>query len=168
MPASLAAMRADPPRNFGLVSRRVLDRLAEMAAEDREDRFSRLPRWAAYRERVLCVALCQGAAQHYLDRRNGVKDLDVWTFFAEHATGKFPPRWRRERLFDLPPFEGHYVDLIGRSLPEPPGADPVEVVQRYLGGRRTESARRLAQKAVVILDPAPLRGEIAWRPQPEG
>ncbi len=28
----------------------------------------------------LAVALCQGAAMHYYDNTNGVKDFDVWFF----------------------------------------------------------------------------------------
>ena len=144
------------------MTRNTLDRLFEIAAEDMEDRFARLPRWAPYRDRVLCVALCQGGAQHYVDGENGVKDLDVWTFFAEGGAGQFPPRWRLERVFDRKPFEGHFVDLIGRSLPEKPGADPRAVIERYLCGGRTASARALARKAVVLLDPGPLRGEVVW------
>jgi hypothetical protein len=145
----------------------VLDRLSEIAAADREDRFRRKPRWAPYRDRVLCVALCQGAAVHMLDGDYGVKDLDVWTFYAEHETGPFPWRWRIERRFDLAPFDGHFVDLIGRSLPVQVGADPLEVVRGYLSPPKTPSARALSRKAAVMLDPEPLRGTVAW-PLPAG
>ena len=155
-------MRPDPPRSHAQVTGKVLDRLSEIASEDMEDRFDRRPRWAPYRDRILCVALCQGGAQHYLDGKNGVKDLDVWTFFAEGEAGQFPPRWRRERRFDREPFEGHFVDLIGRSLDEPPDADPAEVLRRYLAGGRTASAKALARKAAVLLDPVPLRGSVVW------
>jgi hypothetical protein len=44
--------------------------LSVIAAEDRESRFARRPRWAVYRDRILCVALCQGAALHYVDGRS--------------------------------------------------------------------------------------------------
>jgi hypothetical protein len=156
-------VRDDPPRNHGRFTPQVLDRLAAIAAEDREDRFRRRPRWAPYRDRVLCVALCQGAAMHYVDGKNGVKDLDVYTFFAHDGkVGTWPPRWRIEHRFDLDPFQGHYVDLIGRSLAEEVGTDPVLTVQRYLSDRPTATARALAQKAAVILDPEPLRGTVAW------
>jgi hypothetical protein len=30
-----------------------------------------------YADRLFAVALCQGAALHYIDGKNGVKDLDV-------------------------------------------------------------------------------------------
>lgn len=71
-----------------------LQRLAVLAGADLADRCARRPRWQPYRQRVVAVVLCQGAAQHYVDGRNGVKDLDIWTFFAEIPGEPFPPRWR--------------------------------------------------------------------------
>ncbi len=44
--------------------------------------FWRYRNWSQlYRDRVIAVTLCQGAALHYLNGRNGVKDFDLWTFF---------------------------------------------------------------------------------------
>jgi hypothetical protein len=155
-------VRPDPPRSYARITRRVLDRLSAIAAEDRKDRFARRSRWAVYGDRILCVALCQGAALHYVDGLNGVKDLDVYTFYARHEVGEFPPRWRLERQFDRAPFSGHYVDLIGRSLREHVDADPAEALRRYLSAPRSATARALSQKAVVLLDPEPLRGTVVW------
>lgn len=57
---------------------------------------------------------------------NGVKDFDVYMFYAAHPTGTFPYRWRTEADFgssrfgrypgDPESFRGRRVDLIGRSL----------------------------------------------------
>jgi hypothetical protein len=125
-----------------------------------------------YRDRLLCIALCQGAAQHYVDGENGVKDFDVWSFFAAHPAGPFPYRRRVERDFgrskfsrhpaDPPRFVGRRVDLGGRSLPVSPEADPVDTVRSYLAAGRTETARRLSEKPVVLLWPAGLRGRVIW------
>lgn len=148
-----------------------LTRLAEIARFDREDRFARRPRWRVYRDRVLLVALCQGAALHYLDGRTGVKYLDVWTFYARHPDGDFPPRWRK--VADFGPsalgshpaddeLAGRGVDLIGRSLDAPPDAEPVRQVRSYLEAGRTASAQALAAKAVIAIDPPGLRGVTVW------
>lgn len=59
-----------------------LAHLAALAARDREARIHRRPRWQIYAQRVLLTALCQGGAQHFVDGRTGVKDFDVWTFYA--------------------------------------------------------------------------------------
>ena len=148
-----------------------LTRLAEIANADRDDRFARRPRWHIYRDRVLLVALCQGAALHYLDGRNGVKDLDVWTFYARHPEGEFPARWRVMADFgpsdlgrhpDDAGFTGRHVDLIGRSIDALPGSDAVRAVRTYLRARRTTSARALAAKAVIAVDPLELRGATVW------
>jgi hypothetical protein len=50
--------------------------------------------------------------------------------------------------------------LIGRSLDVSPEADPVEAVTSYLSDGRTETARQLAMKAVVVLEPEGLRGAL--------
>jgi hypothetical protein len=162
----------DESRSYERITLDDLARLAQIARRDRDDRFARRPRWAPYAGRVLCVALCQGAALHCVDGRNGVKDFDVYTFYAEHATGTFPYRWRTEVDFgpsrfgryprDPDTFRGRRVDLIGRSLDVSPDADPVEAVRRYLAAGATETARQLARKAVVLLEPKSLRGQVAW------
>ena len=124
---------------------------------------------------MLGVALCQGAALHYLDGRNGVKDFDVWTFYAQHPDGPFPSRRVARADFgpskfgrmpnDIRPYAGRRVDLIGRSLPAEPEADPVDALRRYLTSARTSSARALAAKAVVLIDPANHRGLVVWPPK---
>ena len=141
-------------RSFEPLTDGHLSRLAEIARADQEDRYARRPRWSVYRDRVLLVALCQGAALHYLDGRNGVKDLDVWTFYARHGEGEFPARWRV--MADFGPStlgrhpddrgdRGRHVDLIGRSIEAKPGDDPL-----------------LAGKAVIALWPPELLGTTVW------
>jgi hypothetical protein len=63
---------------------------------------------------------------------------------------------------DIRPYVGRRVDLVARSLPEQPTAHPVETLRRYLQRSRTDSARALASKAVILIDPASLRGVAAW------
>ncbi|MBA2471799.1 MAG: hypothetical protein H0V41_05980 [Pseudonocardiales bacterium] len=96
---------------------------------------------------MLLVALCQGAALHYLNGRTGVKDLDVYTFYSSHPVGPFPYRWPRppcdfgsSELGRHPEdigFVGRHVDLMGRSLDVPVNADSIEAVRHYLRHNRT-------------------------------
>ena len=77
--------------SFAKIEESDLERLALLSREDRDEFFSRQPRWQQlYANRLLCVALCQGAAVHYVD---GVKDFDIWTFYAQHPDEAFS--WRR-------------------------------------------------------------------------
>ena len=63
---------------------------------------------------------------------------------------------------DPPRYSGRRVDLLGRSLPAVSGADPADAIRRYLAARRTNSAKALAAKAVVLIDPQNRAGEIVW------
>jgi hypothetical protein len=159
-------------RSYERIEHGDLDRLAEIATSDREEFFRSFPRWARlYPNRVIAVALCQGAALHYVDCRNGVKDFDVWTFFEKHPEAPFPHRRHGCRDFEPSKFgrhpeapapRGRTVDLFGRSIPANPSGDVIAAVQAYLKRRSTESARRLAGKAVVLLEPARFRGVVIW------
>ncbi len=41
-------------------------------------------RLVRYAGRLLCRARCQGSTLHYVNEWNGVKDFDVWSFYAEY------------------------------------------------------------------------------------
>jgi hypothetical protein len=154
--------RPNPARSQAPITLDTLARLGELADADLADRCSRRPRWTPYRGRRIAVALCQGAVLHYADGRNGVKDLDLYSFFAHDETGPFPWRWRTETVFREPPFDDHPVDFMGRSLRVDPDAEPVEAIQRYLSDRLTPTAREFAEKAVVLIEPDHLRGQVIW------
>jgi hypothetical protein len=150
-----------------------LQRLAALAADAEAELFERNPSGSGrYVGRLLGRALCQGAALHYVNGKNGVKDFDVWSFYAQHDDWPFPVRWRGTRDFgpskfgrypgDPPKYVGRRVDLLGRSLPAAPSADPARSIHDYLAAGRTHTARELAAKAVVLIDPMGRVGEIVW------
>ncbi len=153
-----------------------LRRLGRLAARDRADLFRRRPETGAlYRARLFAVALCQGGALHFVDGKNGIKDLDVWSFYTQSPARAFPPRRVGKADFGdpkfgitpgSPGFVGRRVDLIGRSIPGADPSEPIATLQSYLRSARTESARLLALKAVVIIEPEHLLGAIAWCAQP--
>ena len=158
-------------RSMKRISDRDLARLAEVAARDRAEFFSRRRGFGSRLGDVLCVALCQGAAVHYVDGKNGIKDFDVWTFYRRRGAAQFPPRRVASRDFgnakfgrspDRRDFVGRRVDLLGRSINVKRGESPIVALRRYLTEAKTASARCLADKAIVVLEPARLRGLIAW------
>jgi hypothetical protein len=120
------------------------------------------------------VALCQGAALHFVNGENGVKDFDVWTFYAAHPDHPaFPWRRRVARDFGDPRFGrtpntagfvGRRVDLLGRSIEVGEEGDPAAALAAYLSEGRTASARALARKAAVMLEPPNRRGAVVWPP----
>jgi hypothetical protein len=154
-------MPGDSDRSLAAIELAGLRRLAALAADAEADLFIRRPQGSGrYAGRLLGRALCQGGALHYLDTATGVKDFDVWSFYAGYGDRRFPERWRGTRDFgpskfgrypgDPPSYSGRPVDLLGRSLPVPLGIDPALALHRYLEGRRTASARALAGKAVGV------------------
>jgi len=163
----------DQPRSHATITRADLRRLARIADEDRADFFSRHPEFALlYRKRLLCTALCEDAALHYLNGVTGIEQFSVWSFYAEHAEAPFPfqrvshvdfGRSKFGRAPDGPEtYQGRRVILQGRSIEAAAGDDPIEALQRYLRAAASPSARELAQKAVVLIAPDPLAGMEVW------
>jgi hypothetical protein len=160
-------------RSLAPIDRSDLLRLAALATECEAGLFARRPRGAGrYAGRLLCRALCQGAALHYLDGRTGVKDFDVWSFYAALDDGPFPYRWHGTADYgpsrfgrypgDLAPYTGRRVDFLGRSLPVPLGADPARALRDWLTTARTKTARELAAKAVILIAPERVAGTVCW------
>jgi hypothetical protein len=158
-------------RSLAAITPDDLSRLAQIAREDRESFFARYSKYSVLADRLIAVALCQGAALHLLDGQTGVKDFDVWTFYAAHPKVTYPARRRATRDFGDPKFGrtpgredfvGRQVDLLGRSLNTDVGTDPVAALRVYLEQKPTSAARYLAQKAAVIIEPAALLGTVAW------
>lgn len=170
-------LRSSPMATRDLVSERSaapiedqhLERLAGMALLDQDDFFRRIPRYRVLRDRLLLVGLCQGGALHYLDRKTGVKDLDIYTFYGRHPDLDYPDRRRKQRDFgpsslgrhpDDVGLSGRRVDLMGRSIDL--NAGPIDSVQTYLRRGRSTTAKFLAEKAVIAIHPPELFGKTIW------
>jgi hypothetical protein len=166
-------MPASSGRSLARIEMSDLSRLAGIAAQVEAGLFARNPDGAGrYAGSLVCRALCQGAALHYVDGINGIKDFDVWSFYAQRDDGPFPARWRGKADFGPskfgrdpgapPSYAGRRVDCLGRSLPVLPGADPIAVIRGYLSSAHTASAKALAIKAAVLIDPEDHAGMVVW------
>jgi hypothetical protein len=178
MMAAMATTATRSARSRVPLTKRHLSRLSKIAAADHEDFYQRRP---AYRGRLLAVVLAQGAALHYLNRRNGVKDLDVWSFFALPSGEARFPEDRRKRHVDFGPsdlgrqrydmskarspreattwtkwhreHEGRRVDLMMRGLRCDLDVDPAEAIRAWLdrGTRKPNSSPGYLRRKAVIL-----------------
>lgn len=83
-------------------------------------------KWLKYYniEQPLVAALCQGAALHYCDKSNGIKDFDVWFFYPFNQL-HLPYRtiwtwdYNNQKFGRHPSFQGYKgrkVDVIVRSI----------------------------------------------------
>lgn len=74
-PVGHTDVRAKGERSLERITDLDLQRLSDLAQADLSDLFERRPETGRlYRDRLLCIALCQGAALHYIDGKNGIKD----------------------------------------------------------------------------------------------
>ena len=93
-------MSVDAERSVARIDVADLLWLAALAADAEAELFRRNPDGSGrYAGRLLGRALCQGAALHYVNEHNGVKDFDVWSFYAHYDDWPFPARWRVTRDF---------------------------------------------------------------------
>ena len=154
-----------------------LTRLRELALRDLKEFFKRHPRYEPYKNSLILIALCQGAALHFIDGKEGVKDFDVWSFFAENPSVKLPYRRKKQvdsglHKFGVHPddvkkgYNGRHVDLFMRGIKPDivnhEKRDPKGCINGYLKMAKTETARFLAEKAVVGLYPDTILGEILY------
>jgi hypothetical protein len=157
-------------RSFLPIEHSDLLRLAEIARKDREQYFKEYPEWEeAYRDRVLCIALCQGAAKHFIDGKTGIHDFDVYTFYRQNPKKRwFAQRKKHQDFSDAkfgtsrnqPEFIGRRVDCLGRGITVKEGESATDALRRWLVEQPTDTAKFLAQKAVVLLEPD--CGTVVW------
>lgn len=174
----LSAMPVGRPseRSYEPFTDEHLDRLVKIALDDQAAMFDRSPHLNVYRDRLLLIALCQGGGLHYLDGKNGVKDIDVYRFYAAHPTVRMHPLRHTqadfgESEFGYHPsdfkvrkrrFVGRAVDLLVRAIPVGPDADPIEAVEDWLERSKNETPQLLKKKAVIGLYPDRYRAEVVW------
>lgn len=187
----MTATAARSARSHVKLTKRHLARLSKIAAADHESLYERRP---AYRGRLVAVVLAQGSGLHYLDQTTGVKDLDVWSFFALPPGEPRFPEDQRKRHVDFGPsdlgrqrydmskartprqlaqwqkwhreHEGRRVDLMMRGLRCGPKADPATALRDWLNaGKPGTSPAYLRLKGVILIYPQSRLGEVIWDPR---
>jgi hypothetical protein len=137
-------------RSFERITIPDLQRLARIAVEDREAFFANDSSWGElYKDRVLAIALCQGAAAHYVYGECGVNDFDVYTFYEDNPARHWYAKRKPSADFgdpkfgqsvDKPMYVGRRVDLLGRGIEYRRPEDPAEAIRRWLRTHRGTSA----------------------------
>ncbi|WP_304511738.1 hypothetical protein [Desulfobacula sp.] len=124
-------------------------------------------------KKPLTVALCQGAAMHFHDKVNGVKDFDVWFFYPFNET-HLPYRtiWNWDyknpkfgKHPSIPGYSGRKVDVIVRSIKHYSKQEPINTIHYFLQNENTATSKSLSKKAVVLLSPSSMLGKVVWYKQ---
>ena len=124
-------------------------------------------------KRPLAVALCQGAAMHFHDKVNGVKDFDVWFFYPfneKHLPYRDIRNWDyKNTKFGHHPYilnyDGRKVDVLVRSIKNYSNQNPIDTIHKFLQYENTKTSKELSKKAVVMLYPESLLGKVVWYKQ---
>ena len=161
-------------RSFAKIALDDLLRLARIARQDHQKFFQAHPDWAdLYRDRILAVTLCQGAAEHFLGGQRGINDFDLYTFYAAHPDRPWYAKRNKPwdygdpkfgRTVDRPEFIGRRVDLLGRGIPYRDQEDISIAIRRWLRTDRGKSSQLVAQRPVVLIWPEDRCGEVIWTP----
>ncbi len=152
------------------VTSNELRSLAKLAVAEEKAFFVRNKDLAEpYRQRLILVALCQGAALQYLGCGYGVKDFDVHFFYAQNPN---KPRLSRtvktvkHEYECVASFPEVPIDFIRTIVP---GAQPhlepeaaIQTVREFLRSKPTSNASYLSQKAVIGLYPNEMFEEQIW------
>lgn len=157
-------------RSQAKITRSDLKKLLSIARENIKSFYERYPKYAEYLGKERLIALGQGAALHYIDKKNGVKDFDIW-FFYPRFKSILP--YRRKGVADFGPskfgkhpddknFHGRKVDILMRSDNHFDNEDPGVCLQKYLIDCRTKTARKLSEKAMIGLYPDKYFGQMLW------
>jgi hypothetical protein len=158
-------------RSKKTITKADLNKLLGLAIKDVDAFFERNPVYKKpFKGKHLLIALCQGAALHYIDRENGVKDFDVWLFYPKRKI-VLPYRRRGVLDFGKSKFGKHPDDhnLVGRRVDVLMRSDsmfnikiPELAISNYLIFRKTKTAKLLSQKAVIGLYPNKVFGKVLW------
>lgn len=159
-------------RSKEIITKTDLKKLRRLAYTDIEKFFEKNPIYKQpYKGKEVLVALCQGAALHYIDGENGIKDFDVWFFYPKKEP-TLP--YRRRGVVDFGPskfgrhpntksdYTGRTVDVLMRSDPCFNKNGPTVGLTNYFSTSKTKTAELLSQKAVIGLYPENVFGKILW------
>lgn len=164
-------------RSFETIDKEDLKRLRDLALKDLEEFFYRHPCYKVYENSLILIALCQGAAKHFVDGKTGVKDFDVWSFFVENPSVRLPYRRWKQLDSELNKFgvhsndakkgyKGRHVDLFMRTIKadivKRKRDDPKGCINEYLKQAKSTSPKLLAEKTVIGLYPNTILGEVLY------
>jgi hypothetical protein len=152
-------------RAVGIAELRSLISLARAEEKAFFERNRHLAR--PYRDRLLAVALCQGAALQYLGCGYGVNDFDVHLFYAQNPKKPRLSRTVKRIYADVGAFPHWAVDFIRTVIParrRTAKQSAIERIRAFLRERTSSNARHLSSKAVIGLLPRRYFATVLWQP----
>lgn len=159
-------------RSYATITKHDLKKILRLAKSDVDLFFDKYPKYGKqYKGTEVLIALGQGAALHYINKKTGIKDFDVWFFYSKRSVSL--PYRRRGKVdfgaskFDKHPddkeYTGRRIDILMRSDSFFRRNDEHQSLIKYLTNRKTHTAMKLSEKAMIGLFPNSVFGKTLWR-----
>lgn len=165
-------------RSKAKITKTDLKKLLKLTRSDYNDFVKRHPKYKSLN--IMSICLCQGAALHYVDGKNGIRDFDTYIFFDNKSAIRYPVRRIGYRDFGKSKFgktfhhpgknvnkhkneKGRSIDIMGRQI-EHIDNDYKKSIKKWLQDAKSDTPYFLSQKAVVVLEPKKDLGEVIWKP----
>jgi hypothetical protein len=151
------------------VGRAELESLRTLAIAEEASFFDRNQHLGeACRDRLIAVALCQGAALQYLGRGYAVNDFDVHFFYSQNPAKLRLSRAVKSIWATVGSFQKVRVDFVRTVVPSrvlaPAQERSAELLHTFLRNPPTDNAMFLQKKAVIGLLPEHLFATVIWEP----
>lgn len=158
----------DEVRTYEKLTKEDLKEIEQYAKEELK-RFLNKEKYKVYENKLIAICLCQGAAQHFVDGKTGIKDIDVWFFFKEDKDVKIPnfKNMRKSVSKKFTNIGEKRIDFLKKAIKEDiinksESEKPEDILKSYLQNGHTSSSKLLAQKSVVGLFPPDIFEKIIW------
>jgi hypothetical protein len=155
-----------------LITTSDIEKLLEFSLRELDDFTTRNPSSKLARVRPLAICLCQGAALHFINQGDGIKDFDIYFFYEDFYAraikrvdsssifekfGVWKEDWNRG-------FKGRRIDFCRRKIGKIEGTESIkEKLVDFLSENKTDTARNLAKKAVIGLWPKEIFKNVIWQ-----
>jgi len=141
--------------------------LTQLGLQELDAFFTRNPHLTApYRDRLLAIALCQGAARQFLGCGHGVNDFDLHFFYAQNPEKPRLSRAVAHRFESVGNFSRIRVDFVRTVVPVrvllSRVTDPAAQIRSFLEQAPTQNAKHLAKNPVIGLSPESVFGLTIW------
>ncbi|MFH0874793.1 MAG: hypothetical protein V1859_02560 [archaeon] len=126
-------MESSTPQNkkyisFLPINKKHLIHLGIITITDQKEFFNLNKKYAHYKKRIYAILLVQGAALHYVDKKNGIKDFDVLVIYKKqnNRTKLYAKRLKSydsglpefgRYSKDKPKYTNRRVDILMREIP---------------------------------------------------
>jgi hypothetical protein len=158
----------DEVRTYEKLTKEDLKEIEQYAKEELK-RFLNKEKYKVYENKLIAICLCQGAAQHFVNGKTGIKDIDVWFFFEEDKDVKIPnfKNMRKSVSKKFTNIGEKRIDFLKKAIKEDiinksESEKPEDILKSYLQNGNTSTSKHLAKKSVIGLFPTEIFGKIIW------